>query len=595
MYSTSQEYKTAITKNARAHRITGTVAGVSYSGRNILKGTFVAKNQMCPATAIELGGVYVGELDLTFTKSFATGLNIRGSWRGVRITASVGVEIGINQFEDIPVGVYTVESATWVDEGLRIVAYDAMSKFDKALAMDQTYGVPHDILTYVCEECDVNLGMTQAECEELPNGDAVLGIYPGSSMQTYRDLLSQLAAAMCCFATIDRNGALVFRKLPSYSDIDATVPASLRYSTAFSDYSSYYSSIEVENMRDDIEVSTIYNNDNIGGLSLELGANPLLQYGVEEVVTSLRQAIADGLEDFRAVPFSATLLPDASYDLGDCIEFTGGIGQGSIGVVMSITIRADSVTIEGYGENPTAAGVQSSVEKQISAAAKNQKDQGLTYYTFVNTRAVSLTTTAQRLYRIAFATADTTTVDLWHEIKWNITTDDEPVEITYEYYLDGVKFDYEPVDRYGFDGYDTRPHPFWLLDVSGGEVHYWEVRAKLNGGSAVASIGDIHAELRGQKLVGQVKFDGNIELSDEIPPLIGGQDIVGLSDSVISIERDHPYPNISKADTFMAYIGGQEIVDLSDDFSITREKEQFYLVTEDGDNLATEDGDTFIT
>ena len=29
--------------------------------------------------------------------------------------------------------------------------------------------------------------------------------------------------------------------------------------------------------------------------------------------------------------------------------------------------------------------------------------------------------------------------------------------------------------------------------------------------------------------------------------------------------------------------------------SITREKEQYYLVTENGDNLGTEDGDRFIT
>jgi hypothetical protein len=212
----------------------------------------------------------------------------------------------------------------------------------------------------------------------------------------------------------------------------------------------------------------------------------------------------------------------------------------------------------------------------------------MTYYPYINTRSITLTSTPQRLYKIVFATADQTNVELWHEIKWNIS--DGPAEITYEYYLDGVKFDYEPVDTWT-DGFHSMPHPYWLLEVSGGETHYWEVRAKINGGSAVAAIGDVHALLKGQKLVGSVKFDGNIELSDEIPPLIGGQDIIGLSDSVISIERDMPYPNISLADTFTAYIGGQEIVGLSDSVRLRTAYVQFNIVSEDDDfNIFSEDG-----
>ena len=84
MYPTTNDYQTAIVKNARAHRLTGTVAGQTFTGSNVIEGSFVVRNQICPATAIELGGVYIGELDLTFTGAFATSLGIRGSWRGVR-------------------------------------------------------------------------------------------------------------------------------------------------------------------------------------------------------------------------------------------------------------------------------------------------------------------------------------------------------------------------------------------------------------------------------------------------------------------------------------------------------------------------------
>ena len=87
MYPTSNDYKIAVTKNARAHKLTGTVNGHSFDGGDVIKNTFVVKNQFCPATAIQLGGVYVGELDLTFTKAFAESLNIRGSWKGKTIAA----------------------------------------------------------------------------------------------------------------------------------------------------------------------------------------------------------------------------------------------------------------------------------------------------------------------------------------------------------------------------------------------------------------------------------------------------------------------------------------------------------------------------
>ena len=70
MYNVSQDYMTAIAKNARAHKLVGTVNGASFDGDDIIRGSFQIKNQFCPATEIALGGVYVGELNLTFSEAF---------------------------------------------------------------------------------------------------------------------------------------------------------------------------------------------------------------------------------------------------------------------------------------------------------------------------------------------------------------------------------------------------------------------------------------------------------------------------------------------------------------------------------------------
>ena len=54
MYPTSNDYKTAIAKNARAHRLAGSVNNVSFDGSDVIGNSFVVRNQICPATAIEL-------------------------------------------------------------------------------------------------------------------------------------------------------------------------------------------------------------------------------------------------------------------------------------------------------------------------------------------------------------------------------------------------------------------------------------------------------------------------------------------------------------------------------------------------------------
>ena len=573
MYPVTNDYKAAIAKNARAHRIAGSVDGHYFDGSDVIRDSFVYKNQLCPATAIQLGGVYIGECDLVFSKAFADSLNIRGSWKGKALTIAQSVEAVVDDeptFISIPIGVFTIENAVWNDRGLSVTAYDNMAKFDKPLLFDQSGGTLYSFLSYICRECGVTLGMTEAQVQALPNGTRNIGIYPGSSMSTFRDCLSQLAVVACSYATMDRSGQLVLRRLPDYDDLADTVSEKMRYSTSFSDYTSYYTDLAVTNMDD--STTTIYSNTNIGGLTLDIGENPFLQYGVSETVKEMRQAIIDALTGFRAVPFKVSCLPNPAYDLGDRIKFTGGIGQNSQGVVMSLIMKSTVITIEGYGENPAAAGAQSSIQKQVAANAKNQKGESLSYYSYINTSAVSLGTTPKRLYKIAFATADMTDVDLWHEVKWNITrSGDVPVDITYYYYLDGVLFDYEPIDKFGFDGYDTEAHPFYLQGVTGGQIHYWEVKAKLNSGSAVANVGDIHAELRGQRLVGETRFDGFIEVADTYEPWNRNRTLVPISESFVLDNNIGVDPSFSIGQNYTAWSRNRTFATYTESVNIEEE------------------------
>ena len=562
MYSVTNDYLTAMGNNARACVISGTVGGTAFASADLFRNSFVYKNQCCPATEIILGGKYVGELDLIFTEAFAQLMNIRGSWRGLTITASVGIELDDSSFEYVPLGVFTIESAVWSDAGLEVKAFDNMSKFNATAQFNTTSGTVFDLLSLICTSCGVTLGMTQAECEALPNGTETLTLVGGSSIMTYRDMISELAAAVGCFATMDRSGYLVFRPMPDTSVITDTIPAKLRYSTSFSDYTSFYSDLEVQNMVDD--TVSMYFNTRSGGLTMKIGANPFLQYGEDADIDRQRQAVIDSLEPFSATPFSVSILPNPAYDLGDVIKFSGGIGQNAVGVIMSITVKADSTTIEGYGENPAASEVMSKEEKQIASNAKNSKSQGITYYPFINADGITLSHTEKKIYEIYFATADQTTVTLWHELKILSALDGTTQKVKLHYYYDGGLIEYEPINTYGENGYHLFKGDYWLVNVAPGVVHRFKVAASIDSGSATIAAGDVHALLMGQKMDASTGGeDGYLSLTDEYTPLVPG-----------------PIFNS----------------DLTESVTLTtaQSTETFYLSTVSGDGIATTGGDNIV-
>jgi hypothetical protein len=598
MYQVSAAYLAKlISIGKKRRRIRGSIGSVNFTENDILENSFSYTDIAVKSADIKLGGVFIGSLKLTFLQSFISHIP-RGTWKGRELNITIGLFLGLDEndeeiWEDVPIKPFTISEANHSALGIDVTAYDDMGKLDASIQLSVTSGLPYGIASLACQECGVTLGMTAEEMAALPNGDQILGLYPESDIETWRDLISWLAVTLGGFATINRSGELVFRTWKDGTQPDIEIGVNDRFTGGtWSDFSTNYSAVQLTNMEDGTALYYAVTPDD--GLTMDIGANPLMQYGVASAREAQCRAILNALQNLKYVPFSSSSLIDPALDLGDVILYSDGIADDAVCCVMRIDFSfSKGATVKGYGKNPSLNGARSSQDKAIAQAARGSKEQGITYYPFINTQAVSLTTTPQRLYRIAFATADTTTVELWHEVKWLVDTEGgDDVEITYEYYLDGVKFDHEPVDTWS-DGYHSMPHPYWLLDVEGGVTHYWEVRASLNRGSASVAIGDIHALLKGQKLVGSVKFDGNLEITEEFTPFIGGMDLVEISES-ITIATQTPR-RISASDSFTPFIGGMDIIGLTDNMSITREKEQFNLVTEDGDNLATEDGDLFIT
>ena len=253
MYSVSDAFKTAIKQPVIQYDLSGTVGSVSFTQENIVSGTFHISNQCTDTNNIVLGSAYVGQLDATFT-----GLNInRNDWIDKVITVDVDVLVAPNSHETVPMGIFTIKEVYHTAEGTQVKAYDNMYKFDKLL--DATRfdfnGEPYAFLQRICADCGVTLGMTQAQVEDLPNGEHTMYMCGcrkettdyASDVETYRDALFYLAQACACFATINRSGALELRKYRQ-GTTDTVTEMHRIAGAEFADYVTSYTGLYVESL-----------------------------------------------------------------------------------------------------------------------------------------------------------------------------------------------------------------------------------------------------------------------------------------------------------------------------------------------------------
>lgn len=602
MYAVSEAFKTAANMPIQRHVLRGTVGGQTFRQSDVVAKSFKITNQLCENSKITLGGVYVGKLQLTFATTFASGIVARGAWQGVVISPEIGLTLADDSIEYVPAPAkeYTVHEAKWTENGLAITAYDNMSKFDKVIDLNESTGKVFDFLAYACEKCGVILGMSSEECETLTNGTYVFGLYPTDSIKTYRDMLAWLAQACACFALIGRDGKLYLKALPAPVEVD-TIDTTQRFTgAAFSDFETFYTGLSVV----DIENNTTkyYNLTPDNGLTMNLGANPFLQYGTQGTRDAVRTAILNTLGAFRATPFSAAMLANPAYDLGDTLKFTGGIANNNYCVIMQYVLDIDKLAVNGFGENPALMSAQSKTDKALDGLKGQNKENRITYYTYSNVAPISIEDgdDPETVVNLRFATVETTTVTLWQEYKLDVELDDPdtPAVITAHYYLDGVEETYVPVQTIGESGTHILDLQYYLQGVQAGRARLFTVNFEVEGGTIGIDSGNLHVCLSGQGLVGSDSFIGFIEASDELPPfVISGMSVGAFTDAPIV---DTPTNNGNTAsDSTEIYTPDTLPVSFMEGTGAYTPRIYLfgglYISTEADDYITTEDGFVLIT
>ena len=356
MYNVSEGYKEAIKAPSRICSVKGVIkttggASIEITDKDISGGTFYINNQCVSESDFAFGAVFVGELGI----SLITEID-RYSFYGAEIKLSYFLELIDGQLEEVPLGVYYVESSERDNRYVTIQAYDCMTNLDKELDFD-TNGSVYDILQLVSRECKVTLAQDERAIKGLVNGNSSLSIYADKT-PTYRDIVSAIASLTASFATINREGKLEFRQFSKNVSLD--IERENRASTKMSDFITVYDGLRIKFIGKG--KYTAKRKTSVNGLTLEMGSVPIIE-GKKEEKQKLANDIFGVLRDVKYTPYSIEMNGNPAIDLGDKIVIKNVDGKDED--IESIVTHIDwhyreKSSIQAVGGNPKMRNIKPS-------------------------------------------------------------------------------------------------------------------------------------------------------------------------------------------------------------------------------------------
>ena len=404
MYPVSETFLQAVQGNTRNIYWTGkitTVAGVEYSftQEDIVKGSGYITAQCCGNSEIELGAVYAAEMGISLFLDID-----RYTLEDAKVELTYHLRLADGSYEAVPMGIFEVSEANRTAHVLELKAYDRMLRFDRAFNGFETIGTAYGMMALCSTACGVELAQSQAEIEALPNGSELLSIYPENDIETYRDVLYFTAQVLGGFFCINREGKLEFRQYGETPVME--ILQKHRFSSSFSDFVTRYTAVSSTNLR--TQTSEYYALEEDDGLTMNLGVNPLLQFGLAETREELCRNILTALSAVNYVPFDSDTIGNPALDLGDVLTFSGGQADAQqITCVTSFTVKIGGrQSLKCVGKNPRLSQAKSKNDKNISGLLNQIEAGKIGIHTFTNASEYTIGETDVRIISIEFASKE---------------------------------------------------------------------------------------------------------------------------------------------------------------------------------------------
>ena len=439
MYPVSSAFLNAVKANNRKYYWTGkitTTAGTIYNfdQEDMVKGSGYITSQCCGSTEIELGTVYAAEMGISlfseinrYTLEDAIvelfyHLKISNSRSSTDLDPNYDQSIEADGiYETIPMGIFEVSEANRKAKSLEIKAYDYMVRFEKNFTALESIGNAYDFMTLCATACSVTLAQDRETIEAMPNGSENLSIYTDNDIETFRDVLFYVGQVLGGFFVINRSGELELRKYGNVSVL--TVERRHRFTSSFSDFITRYTAVSSTNLR--TQVAEYYHLDPDDGLTMNLGVNPLLQFGLDETRRELCENILNDLSLVNYVPFDSDTIGNPALDVGDILSFSGG--QADSTKIACITSNSINIggrqAIKCVGKNPRLSQAKSKNDKNISGLLAQIEAGKIGIHTFTNASAFTVQDIDTKIISIEFATSEANHAQFFGQVIVNVSAD----------------------------------------------------------------------------------------------------------------------------------------------------------------------------
>ena len=283
-------------------------------------------------------------------------------------------------------GIFEISEANRSIKTLEIKAYDCMLNFEKNFRNKLSSGTPFDFLSLACENCHVPFAHTRADIEKMPNGKYLYGIYGENDIESWRDLI-------------------------------------FWFSSSFSDFITRYTAVNSTNQK--TATAEYYAATPDDGLTMNLGVNPLLQFGLKDTRERIIRNILNDISKVRYVPFDSETIGNPALDIGDVISFSGGqADETQIAAITGMTVKINGKTsLKCVGKNPRLSQAKSKNDKNIARLLNSVEVGKITVHSYMNSSPFTVGENDTEVVSMEFASQDDTDAEFHGSILIDITAD----------------------------------------------------------------------------------------------------------------------------------------------------------------------------
>jgi uncharacterized protein YjbI with pentapeptide repeats len=383
MYNVSQNFLNAIKQNGRTFKSTVTIRGVIFDDTSIID--IDLEENVNPSDTFMLGGVGSSKLEVTIAKPPGS-LIIEDA----PITAIISLLVN-GAYEDVPLGVFTVDDIDVEKNTVKITCYDNMMKLEKAYFSNLSY--PNSINAVaqeICSKAGVQLATT------LPSTQ--INKIEG---YTYREAIGFIASFLGGFCRFNRIGKL---EITSYVDTGFSVSGD-NYFTLSTNQKPFTIGILSckAGQKKDSEGNAVDNILTVGSNGNEIQfENPIM-------TQSQLNSIYNVLKNLSYMPYSMDWQGNQALQAGDKITITDVDNN-----VYNTLVMVNSINYTGSisGSSSAVGKTETSQEFSSSGSLKNTVDrmvveQANINYLLANTATIeNLTATNARIDNL-YATSAT--------------------------------------------------------------------------------------------------------------------------------------------------------------------------------------------